>query len=201
MKRSSFDIENQSNQIESKIVVALERVSQAFRVMLWEASKECSLSPVQIQIMIFLLYHSPDKCKVSYLAREFNMTKATISDSVRILLEKALVNKMNDPHDARGHILCLTQAGKALAKKHASFAQGMESPLYLLGDTQKEIMLESLLELIGKLNETGIISVQRNCISCRFYSKKNNKHFCGLLNQSLARKDLKTDCAEHEQRL
>jgi hypothetical protein len=40
MKKSAFDLEHQKSSIESKIVASLERVSQAFRVLLWNESKE-----------------------------------------------------------------------------------------------------------------------------------------------------------------
>ena len=82
MKKSVFDLDHQNASVESRIVASLERVSQAFRVLLWNESKEFSLSPIQIQVLIFLLHHSDEKRKVSYLADEFNMTKATISDTV-----------------------------------------------------------------------------------------------------------------------
>ena len=52
MKKSVFDLEHQNSNIESKIIVSLERLSQAFRVLLWNESKAFSLSPIQIQIMI-----------------------------------------------------------------------------------------------------------------------------------------------------
>ena len=90
MKHSSFHLTEQNQKIESRIVVALERISEAFRVLLWNESKENSLSPIQIQILIFIYFHSTEKCKVGYLADEFNMTKATISDSVKVLLSKEL---------------------------------------------------------------------------------------------------------------
>ena len=90
MKYSSFNLNEQNQKIESRIVVALERISEAFRVLLWNESKENSLSPIQIQILIFIYFHSTEKCKVGYLADEFNMTKATISDSVKVLLSKEL---------------------------------------------------------------------------------------------------------------
>jgi hypothetical protein len=54
MKKSSFDLEHQNSKIESKIVASLERISEAFRVLLWNESKENSLSPIQIQILIFI---------------------------------------------------------------------------------------------------------------------------------------------------
>lgn len=63
MKNSAFDLEHQNSSIESKIIASLERVSQAFRVLLWNESKEFSLSPIQVQVLIFLLHHSEQKGK------------------------------------------------------------------------------------------------------------------------------------------
>lgn len=61
MNKSPFDLSHQNLTVDSKIVAALERISQAFRVLLWNESKELSLSPIQIQVLIFLLYHSDEK--------------------------------------------------------------------------------------------------------------------------------------------
>ncbi|MEO6831625.1 MAG: MarR family transcriptional regulator, partial [Chitinophagaceae bacterium] len=63
MSKSAFDLSQQNRSIDSKIVVSLERISQAFRVLLWKESKEFSLSPIQIQVLIFLLHHSDEKRK------------------------------------------------------------------------------------------------------------------------------------------
>ncbi|KXK41291.1 MAG: transcriptional regulator [Bacteroidetes bacterium OLB11] len=101
MKYSSFNLSTQNQKVESRIVVALERISEAFRVLLWNESKENSLSPIQIQILIFLYFHSLEKCKIGYLASEFNMTKATISDSVKVLFTKNLVTKEINHLDSR----------------------------------------------------------------------------------------------------
>ena len=40
MKYSSFNLDDQNQKIESRIVVALERISEAFRVLLWNESKD-----------------------------------------------------------------------------------------------------------------------------------------------------------------
>ena len=115
MKKSVFDLAHQNSSLESKIVASLERVSQAFRVLLWNESKEHSLSPIQVQLLIFLLHHSDQKRKVSYLAEEFNMTKATISDTVKTLEQKLFIKKEFEAHDARSYIIHLTEKGKELA--------------------------------------------------------------------------------------
>ncbi|MBD3797851.1 MAG: winged helix-turn-helix transcriptional regulator [Campylobacterales bacterium] len=198
MKYSSFNLEEQNQNIESRIVVALERISEAFRVLLWNESKENSLSPIQIQILIFIQFHAQEKCKVGYLADEFNMTKATISDSVRVLLAKELLTKETDPLDTRSSTLSLTDEGKNIAKKASFFASSIEQPIKKLTQEQKTIMLNGLLKLIYDLNKSGIITIQRMCFTCSFYNAKNGTHYCNLLKTKLAESEIRVDCPEHE---
>jgi len=196
--KSAFDLSKQNSRIESKIVVALERISEAFRVLLWNESKENTLSPIQIQILIFLLFHTGEKCKVSYLAQEFNLTKATISDSIKILLQKELVVKNNDLGDSRSFVIALSEAGKKVARQSANFAFAIEKPLTGLTDIQKEIMLSGLLKLIYDLNQAGIITIQRMCFTCLHYEAANEGHYCRLLQSKLATANIRLDCPEHE---
>lgn len=195
---SSFSLTEQEKKIESKIVVALERVSEAFRVLLWNESKEFALSPIQVQILIFLLFHEREKCKVSYLADEFNMTKATISDSVKVLLQKKLVDKIQDEVDTRSFTIGLTPKGKEIAKKSSLFTGQFEKPLNQLTLSQKEIMLNGLLRLIYDLNRAGVITVQRMCFTCNHYQVTGSKQYCTLLQATLQDKDLRVDCPEHD---
>ena len=196
--KSSFDLKRQNNKIESKILVALERVSEAFRVLLWNESKENSLSPLQIQILIFLLFHSKEKCKVSYLAQEFNMTKPTISDSIKILLQKGFIEKSYDLIDTRSYTVSLTETGKVTAEKSANFTFAIEKPLTSLTERQKTEMLNGLLQLIHQLNKSGIITIQRMCFTCVNYRIEKGEHYCNLLQSKLANDEIRIDCKEHE---
>jgi len=196
MKSSPFDLSNQSKSVEGKIVASLERVSQAFRVLLWNQSKEFSLSPIQVQVLIFLLHHSSEKRKVSYLADEFNMTKATISDCVKTLEQKQLISKEYEPRDTRSYIIQLTHTGEEIAKKTSFFAGHIQIPIDKLSPSAKENLLSGLLEIIRHLNQTGIITIQRMCSTCQFYNSDNG-HFCQLLNHKLAETELRIDCEEH----
>lgn len=201
MKYSSFNLNEQNQKVESRIVVALERISEAFRVLLWNESKENSLSPIQIQILVFIYFHSQEKCKVGYLADEFNMTKATISDSVKVLFSKGLVVKETDPIDTRSYSLSLTTEGKKIAEKASLFASSIEQPLEKLTEEQKTIMLNGLLKLIYDLNKSGIITIQRMCFTCSNYQVDNGIHYCKLLKSRLAESELRVDCPEHELQL
>ncbi len=195
---SSFDLQTQEKKIESKIVVALERISEAFRVLLWNESKENSLSPIQVQLLIFLLFHAREKCRVSYLADEFNMTKATISDSVKVLQQKGLIQKVQDEYDSRSFTLELSPEGRQTAQQLSLFTRHLEKPLDKLTLTQKQVMLDGLLRLIHELQKAGIITLQRMCFTCAHYRIEKDKHYCRLLETVLQDKDIRIDCPEHE---
>jgi DNA-binding MarR family transcriptional regulator len=200
MSKSPFDIDYQNKNIDSRVIAALERISQAFRVLLWNESKEHSLSPIQLQILIFLLHHSEEKRKVSYLADEFNMTKATISDSVKVLEQKKYIRKASEPHDTRSYIMHLTVKGKEVAKRTALFTNEILVPVAKLHADDKENLLVILMGLIQHLNKSGVITIQRMCKTCAHYTaaKGNQPHFCKLLNKDLAESELRLDCPEHE---
>lgn len=200
MKKSDFDLTEQNKSSESKIVASLERISQAFRVLLWQESKEFSLSPIQVQVLIFLLHHSEEKRKVGYLADEFNMTKATISDTVKALEQKELIRKETEALDTRSYIIHLTTKGIETAKQNALFTQEIRKPIDRLSEDDKENLLFSLLNIIRHLNNTGVITIQRMCLNCSHYQSSGNgkQHFCKLMNQELQITDLRVDCPEHE---
>ena len=57
MDKSVFNPKHQEENISSKIVSGLERVSEVFKILLWEKAKRVGLSPIQIQILIFISFH------------------------------------------------------------------------------------------------------------------------------------------------
>ncbi len=201
MSKSAFDLNHQQTNIESKIIASLERVSQAFRVLLWNESKELVLSPLQVQVLIFLLHHPDDRCKVSYLADEFNMSKATISDAIKALEQKLLIEKYYDPQDTRSYKIYLTNKGKGLAKRTSLFAQQIQLPIEAMNQKDKENLLASMINIIHHLNNVGIISIQRMCLTCQFYktSEIGQSHFCNLMNKPLTTAELQVDCKEHNE--
>ncbi len=108
---------------------------------MWNESKEFSLSPIQVQVLIFLLHHADQKRKVSYLADEFNMTKATISDTIKTLAQKLLVEKEYEQHDTRSYIIHLTKKGKDIAERTSVFAKQIQVPIDKLHSSDKESLL------------------------------------------------------------
>ncbi len=200
MNNSPFNLDQQNQSTDSRIIAALERISQAFRVLLWNESKELSLSPIQIQVLIFLLHHSEEKRKVTYLADEFNMTKPTISDTIKSLEEKSLIRKVHEQHDTRSYIIHLTKKGKGIAERTSLFTHQIQVPIGQLNADDKENLLLSLIGVIQHLNKAGVVTIQRMCLSCMHFRSGEGKqsHFCKLLNKKLKNSELRIDCPEYQ---
>jgi DNA-binding MarR family transcriptional regulator len=200
---TTFNPHYNSINTTSKIVVALERISEAFRVLLWQAGKEHGLSPLQIQLLIFLLHHPAIQRKVSYLAQEFNMTKPTISDAVRSLTDKELITKETEPLDTRSYTIHLTQKGRMLAEETATFTQQLGNALAGTAPIEQELLLEQLLRLIHSFHQEGILTMQRTCFTCRYHIKNSmsdgaGHSYCNILEQPLGAADVRIDCPHHE---
>lgn len=198
MEKSVFNTDYQQTSLTSKIVVGLERISGAFRYLLWEYAKTIELSPIQIQIIIFLAYHKREFCNVSYLAKEFNLTKPTISDAVKVLEKKGLIIKDYSGADSRSYIMLLSEAGMKIVSETENFANPIKSKLEIIDDSELQILYKSLSKLIFNLNKAGIITVQRTCFNCKFYEKNGVQHYCHLLMADLNDAAIRLDCNEFE---
>ena len=195
---SVFNLSNQNNNLDSKIVAGLERLSQVFRILLWEKAKEHSLSPIQIQLMIFIQHHSQDKSTISYLAQEFNFTKPTISDAIKVLEQKQFIKKITDSNDTRSYTIQLTVKGKKIVSETENFANPLTEIIKKSTPSDKLVLWENITNLIAQLNKLEVISIQRTCFNCKYYSIKGKTPFCNLLDQKLQTQDIRIDCEEFE---
>ena len=199
---SPFNPDDHLLNINTKIVASLEKLSGIFWILLQTSAKDHGLSATQLQLLLFIKYHpSPLQRRVAFMAKEFNVTKATISDSVKSLEQKGLIQRVTDPEDSRSAILSLTGKGETLAAATKNFTTPLDNAVDGLSVEQKEYLLYSVFDLIFRLNQTGIISTQRMCYNCQHYSgNRQEQHYCNLVSQPLKLEDLRLDCGEYAKR-
>ncbi|MFQ6083563.1 MAG: MarR family winged helix-turn-helix transcriptional regulator [Candidatus Aminicenantia bacterium] len=200
---SAFNSFKQQQDINSKIVAALERLSQALRILLWNIAKEKNLSPIQIQFLLYLSNHPKERRRVSNLAKEFGLTQATVSDTVKALMEKGLISKKPYQKDGRVSTLELTSSGKRLVVKLSGWQTAFKEQIKQFSPETKETVIIFLMELITSLQRAGIISIARMCIVCSFFQRdvhpgSESPHFCKLTNRPIANSELKIDCDKHK---
>ena len=200
MEKSIFDTSFQQEHVSNKIVVGLERISEVFRTLLWEQAKQVGVSPIQIQILIFIAHHKSELCKVSHLAKEFNLTKPTISDAVKALEHKKLIIKDFSEADNRSYIIVLSEKGKTVVASTSTFANPLKTQLETFNEAQLNSVYATLTKLIHNLNKTGMISVQRSCYACAFHTKNQGSDYCNFLQKPLMTNDIRLDCPEYSEK-
>jgi DNA-binding MarR family transcriptional regulator len=189
--------------LDDKLAAALERTSQALRVLLWDQAKRHGLSPIQVQLVLRLAGEPAERRRVGVLARELDVTAPTVSDAIAALKGKRLVRAGAAPGDRRGLQLQLTGRGRTLASRLATWQDVLTQELRGLPDADKASTLGVLLELIGALQRQGVVTVARMCTTCRFFARDAHpgrplRHHCRLLDAPLGEAELRVDCAEHE---
>ncbi len=134
--------------------------------------------------MIFIRHHSQDKSTISYLAQEFNFTKPTISDAIKVLEQKNLIKKNTDCKDTRSYRIQLTEQGKKEVFETENFAN--PSAIIISKSTQpdKLVLWENISNLITQLNNVEVISVRRTCFNCKHYAVKGKTHFVIYLTKN-----------------
>jgi len=195
---SPFNPQEQIDNIDAKLIYGLEKVSQIYRTLLWQTQKESGLSPLQSQMLLFMLFHDDNVISISNFAIEFAVTKATVSDAFKTLIKKELVYKESDPLDKRRQVLKLTNEGIEVATSIQNYTSPLEDSLHVLSAKKKEQLFASLKSLLIELNDKNVISPLRMCTTCRHYALQNKKPYCKLMEKSLQESEVRLDCPEHE---
>jgi DNA-binding MarR family transcriptional regulator len=186
--------------IDAKLVAALERVGQALRVQMWDRAKEHGLSPTQLQVLLRLAIDPPARRRVGVLASELDVTHPTVSDAVAVLRRKGLVDR--GPGSRRAG-LSLSSRGRAVAGRLTDWDQRTRRQIADLPVADKHAALRVLLDLIAGLQRSGVITVARMCVTCRFFRREAHRnsprpHHCALVDAPMDSGELRVDCAEHE---
>ncbi len=200
MNDSTFNPAQQVKDISSKIVAGMERVSEVFKILLWEKAKKVGLSPIQIQILIFIAFHKQELCNVSHLAKEFNVTKPTVSDAIKILDKKKLIKKDYSSSDSRRYSIILSDLGADIVSQTYNYSNPLKKQIDGFSPSELESLFATLSQLIYKLNRNGILSVQRTCYACKFYQKNQELDYCNLLQKELLNNEIRLDCPEFEEK-
>lgn len=189
------------NNIEEKITFGFEKLARANRVLLWEMAKQEKLSPSQVQFLTFLKSHPEELCNVNNLAKEFDLSEATVSEVIKSLHNKGFISKKRYKEDGRVYILRLTDNGEKLANKVSIWSHSLEEHVGQFTSEKKEKILLYLMELLKSLQKAGIINVAKMCLTCANFKRdahpgSTKPHHCKLMDSSMANSELTIDCKE-----
>lgn len=158
------------------------------------------LSSTQLRVLGWLYTGPPPMARSTSLARELNVSEPTASDAIGALIRKGLVERKRDPCDGRSHQLTLTAAGRRTAGRVHRWSAPAEVATSKLGRAEAEQLLDTLVTVLGRLHESGLIPVSRACSTCTqlgVSEEQPRAYRCLFYDAPMTVSDLRVDCADH----
>ncbi len=191
------------NELDQKLIAAVDRLGRALRVVRQEVATELQVSLLQLQIIEHIDRLGPRR--VGLLASELDVTPPTVSDAVAVLRRKGLLERRPDPDDGRSTLSALTKKGERLAvtARDALARDALHGGLAgdrVDSEQDQATALKVVLGEIHRMQQAGVITVNRSCFSCSHYQRptKSSQGRCLLLQTDLTNADVRVDCPEHK---
>lgn len=203
MEHPPIDFDDITEPLETRVATGLGKVSTALRSEAWRGAGVDRLTPTQGRALALLLDEAAG-VRLAPLAQALAVTGPTASDALAALVAKGLVERGADPEDRRAAAFRLTKAGRAVAERSASWPDFLIAAVDTLEVGEKALVYGALIKIIRSIQEAGAISVQRMCVSCRFFQPNvrpedgRRPHVCGLVGAPFGDSHLRLDCREQE---
>lgn len=193
-------IEAPSEPLSRRVAVGFRKLAQAMKHREWSLANDDGLSPTQGQILATLALEGA--LTGSELSRSLGITLPTLSDAVRVLVEKGAVTKQPDPRHPRAVRVSLTERGRALAGKVATWPDFLAVAVGDLSEPEQEALLTGVVKMIRSLQLRGLIPASRMCASCRYFRPNVHDgpkpHHCAFADAPIAARELRLECGDHE---
>ena len=201
---SIFDPKYRDKHVSARIARALFRISQATKNMLWDECKLKSLTPAQIQTLLFIRYIRPDSAIVNTLAKSLSSTPATASGVLDALQKKSLVRRKRKESDRRVVSLSLTSKGANTVQKLEGLGYELQKIIEALTVEEQEVLLSSLSKIERLLRKKGYALITGTCLTCCYFRLNihlgaGKSHYCKLFNIDMREDEIYRECPEYSE--
>ncbi|PRY39475.1 MarR family winged helix-turn-helix transcriptional regulator [Umezawaea tangerina] len=186
-----------------QLLVGLARLGQAIRMDAWRNSGPYTLSPLQADIIAFLDEQAGPRRQGDVVAA-LASTPPTVSDAVKVLRAKKLVEGVRDPADARAVVVRLTPEGEEEARRLGAASQVMSEAFAVLSEADLAAMLRGTAAVMKGLQDRHAIPVSRMCLTCRFFAPDAHPrdaarpHHCNFVDAPFGDAQLRVTCPDHQ---
>jgi len=169
----------------------LERLSSLRLSLLRQAATKVGLQAIHVEILEYLEKSNKYSNTGLALSEFLGVTKGSVSQSLKLLEEKGLVDRVPCVTDKRYSRLSLSKKGSdALTKVQKEIPE-----LPNMGDKVEQSFRAVLLSWQTQ-NRSRTFGL---CNTCKYNEQLDNgKYLCRLTNEALTRADTQKICREHE---
>lgn len=202
MSRKRLPIaEEPAEPLAARIAAGLHKIGLAMKQQSWQQASGEGLSATQGQILAILVEAGP--LTGTELGERLGVTLPTISESVRVLVEKGFASKSPDPRHPRASLITPTRKGATLGARARSWPEFMAEAVTTLSVDEQRAFYAGVTKMIRTLQEQGLVPLSGMCVTCTHFrphahASKSAPHHCALVDAPLAAEQLRLDCPEHQ---
>ncbi|MBQ0784411.1 MAG: MarR family transcriptional regulator [Amphritea sp.] len=176
----------------------LERMASLLRAESRSLLYQHGLQPVQFEALHYLSICNRYSDTPMGVTEYLGQTKGSVSQTLKVLEKKGLIEKTPDKADKRVTHLSVTKIGLELV--HSILPSPLlESASKQLSQEETTSIEASLHCLLRNMQHANNFKTFGQCSTCRHNIKhSDDKYMCGLTNEALSRPDIELICREHE---
>lgn len=172
----------------------IQRLANVLRAEERLIGKTHGLQPVQLQVLAYLAEANRYSNSPSAAAEYFGLSKGSMSQTLGVLQDKALIEVEHDASDGRRSHLELTRLGREIAARLpvAALREACAPPAAFAGLADG---LEQLLRVVQRQRGGRSFGV---CKTCRHFGVVGTGAMCKLTGEPLVREQTEKICREHD---
>ena len=176
----------------------VERLAELQKVGTRQAVASIGLQPVQLEVLNYLSscnkYSDTPMAVTEYLGQ----TKGTVSQTIKSLQAKGMVEKIADNNDKRISHVVLTTLGHKVLKESIPTKLFVDA-CQVLSDQQQDNIATELTQLIAAIIQSSEMKTFGVCQSCRYNGKQDDgSYYCNLVKAPLTNDEILLICKEHQ---
>ena len=170
----------------------VERLGSLFAASLRRAATKHGLKLVQLEALVYLAEANRYSDTPAALADYLEVTKGTVSQTLKALERHGLIVKASDEEDGRVVHCALTEEGRTVVA--ATYPTAILRALPSDVSDDATTALTQLLTTLQRANDSRTFGI---CHTCRFFEPRSRGGRCGLTGEPLSRADTTKLCREH----
>lgn len=175
----------------------IERLANLIRGETRNRLTQYGLLPVQLEALHYLAICNRYSDTPMAVTEFLGQTKGTVSQTLKVLEKKGLIQKSPDQKDKRVTHLQITTEGRHLAEEFVTSPLLTKAIEQLPQNTAEllQVSLNNLLRNAQQINQFKPFGVCATCIHHR--KKEDGEYICNLTKEALTENDVTLICREH----
>lgn len=171
----------------------IERLASLFRAEMRSTATEYGLKLAQVEALVYLSRANRYSDTAGGLADYLGVTKGTVSQTLKTLEHRGLVEKVVDEEDGRVvHVRPTAQACDLLGRAHPS------AMLEGLAPANRDATVVALRETLAGIQRSRGGRSFGQCRTCQLFEPRRSGGRCGLTGERLSLVDARALCREHQ---